>query len=103
MIVQGRGTLFLNFGSRPRAEEFLAQKIAGGMPDAVIKSFEVPNGFLEALRSAAVKAPGSKMYGDRTQPIVVDVTKAPDQYGLRRQWIDRLIDAIIPGSGSIEQ
>jgi hypothetical protein len=103
VIVQGRQALFLNFGSIERAEEYLAMKIQKGLPDAVIKSFEVPQGFLDALRSAGVTEAVANKSGNRGRPIVVDVTKAPDQYSLRRQWIDRLIESIIPGSGKIEQ
>jgi hypothetical protein len=34
--------------------------------------------------------------------IRVDITQAPDQYGLRPEQIEQLIDQIIPGSGGIE-
>lgn len=72
------------------------------MKDAVIKSFNVPRGFLEDVRAAAVKSSReSKEFPGR--PLIVDETKAPDQFGLRNQWIDRLRDAIIQGSGRIER
>jgi hypothetical protein len=39
IVRDNTNALFLNFGSRPRAEEFLARRIAQGMKDPVIKSF----------------------------------------------------------------
>ena len=39
--------LFLNFGSKARAEQYLAQKLAKGLPGAEVKSFEVPKSFLD--------------------------------------------------------
>jgi len=35
--------LYLNFGDEARAREFLQQRLAGGYPDNVIKSFDVPS------------------------------------------------------------
>jgi hypothetical protein len=54
---QGRGServLFLNFGDEVRAQEFLSQRLTQGHIDDVMKSFEVPKTFLEALRRIAV-------------------------------------------------
>jgi len=101
VIIQGAKTLFLNFGSRTRAREFLSRRIAQGMPNASIKSFEVPKAFLEDLRASAVAEHLSKQFPGR--PIIVDVTKALDQFGLRGQSLDKLITAAIQGSGKVEQ
>jgi hypothetical protein len=101
VIVRGRTTLFLNFGSRARAEELLARRIAQGMQDPAIKSFDVPQGFLHGLREAAIVSDRSKKHPNR--PLLVDQTRAPDQFGLRGEWIDRLIDDIIAGSGTVER
>src|SRR6185436_17201081 len=40
--VQGDSMLFLNFGSRARAEQFLATRVGQGMPGVQMKSFQVP-------------------------------------------------------------
>jgi len=93
MVIQGDKTLFLNFGSRARAEEFLAQKIAQGMPGATIKSFEVPKSFLDQMKAVAVpEARGTLNPG---RPIIVDITKAPNQLGLRKEQIELLKKNII--------
>jgi len=99
-IADETNTLFLNFGSRARAEQFFAQKLGQGLPGAKIKSFEVSQAFLEQLRGAAVAEPKAAMAPGR--PLRVDVTKAPDQFGLRPQQIKALKDAIKPGTGRIE-
>jgi filamentous hemagglutinin len=97
VAVQGEQTLFLNFGDRARAEQFLAQRLGQGMPGATVRSFEVPRSFLEDLRTAAVPERLARQFPDR--PIVVDVTKAPNQFGLRPEQVDELRRAIIQGTG----
>src|SRR5207249_1215694 len=49
VVVEGEQMLFLNFGSRARAEEFLARRLAQAMPGATVRSFEVPRSFLNDL------------------------------------------------------
>ena len=95
--VHGERTLFLNFGNRARAEEFLARRLQQGMPGATLKSFVVPRGFVDELRGAAVTE--SLVYRFPERPILVDITKAPDQFGLRPPQIERLKRVIVPGSG----
>ncbi len=53
-IKQGNKTIFFNFGSRARAEQYLSQKLdpmqkLGPVPGATVRSFEVPESFLEVL------------------------------------------------------
>ena len=89
--------LFLNFGEEARAQEFLAQKVAGGLPGATVKSFEVDAGMLERLQSEAVPQSFGKLYPDRPQ--LVDITKAPNQFGIPSNYFEDLLKAIKPGSG----
>jgi hypothetical protein len=96
-IAEGDKTLFLNFGDKARAEAFLAKRLEQGMPGAGVKSFEVPKSFLDELRSSAVPEALAKQ--NPGKPIIVDVTKAPDQFGLRPEQIEALKKAIIQGSG----
>ena len=94
--------LWLNFGNRACAEEFLAQRIAQGMPGAQIKSFEVPKAFLVDLRASAVTE--AELHANpalRNRPILADTTKAPDQFGLRPPQIIDLEKNIIQGSGRV--
>lgn len=95
--VQGDQMLFLNFGQQARAEEFLATRLQQGMPGAQMKSFEVPQAFLNDLRSSAVPESMASQFPGR--PLLVDPTKAPDQFGLRPEQIEALRQAIIQGSG----
>jgi hypothetical protein len=53
-IVEDGTTLWLNFGSKARAEQYLSQKIAKGLPDATVKSFDVPKSLLDDIRASAV-------------------------------------------------
>jgi filamentous hemagglutinin len=97
VAIVGDQTLFLNFGSRARAEEFLARRIDQGMPGATVRSFEVPRSFVDELRAIAVPEIQARQFPGR--PIIVDVTRAPDQFGLRAKQIEALRRAIIQGTG----
>ena len=102
VIMEKGKTLWLNFGQRARAEEFLAQKMAQAPHgEWVIKSFSVPQKVLEDLRSAAVSE--TKVVSNPKAPIIGDALKAPDQFGLRPEDIKALEDAIIQGTGKIER
>ncbi|MDO9384544.1 MAG: RHS repeat-associated core domain-containing protein [Hyphomicrobiaceae bacterium] len=100
VVVEGKSMLFLNAGQRSRAEEFLAKRLDQGMSDAKVKSFDVPESYLDKLRSTAV--PESMASTSPKSPLLVDPSKAPDQYGLRKEQINELRDAIIQGSGKVE-
>jgi filamentous hemagglutinin len=95
--ILGQQTLFLNFGDKARAEAYLAQKITKGLPGASTKMFEVPKETLETLRAVAVPERMAKQFPGR--PIVVDATKASDQFGLRKEQLDLLQKLIVEGSG----
>ncbi|MBI1927840.1 hypothetical protein HYR99_26825 [Candidatus Poribacteria bacterium] len=97
VTIQGEKTLFLNFGDKARAEAFLAKRIEQGLPGATLKSFEVPQSFLDELRSIAAPERLANLFPLR--PIVVDVTLAPNQFGLRKEQIEKLKQVIIQGSG----
>lgn len=65
-----------------------------------MKPFEVREAFLEELRASAVTERALNVDPSLAgRPLVVDVTKAPDQYGLRPAQIRALQDAIIQGTG----
>lgn len=88
--------LFLSFGDAVRAQSYLAQKIAGGMEGAEIKSFSVTSQYVNELRAAAVLESEKRFFP--ASPLLVDVTKGTDQFGLRFDHFAALKDAIIPGS-----
>jgi hypothetical protein len=76
----------------------LATKTAEGMPGATVKSFEVQRSFLYEVRGAAVSQRRAGLFPKGT-PQIGDPTKAPDQFGLFAPHIQKLRDAIVPGSG----
>jgi hypothetical protein len=88
--------LFLNFGDEARVQDFLAKRLAQGLPDA-IKTFQVPASYVESLRSSAV--PESEAAQFPNSPIAVDINQAADQYGLRPANFAELQGNIISGSG----
>ena len=69
------------------------------MSDATIKAFKVKPLFVEDMRKTAVRE--SDVVINPEAPLVVDTTKAADQYGLRPKQIRELKKNIIPGSGKI--
>ncbi|HSR23577.1 MAG TPA: WXG100 family type VII secretion target [Candidatus Eisenbacteria bacterium] len=97
--LQGRNMLFLNFGQRQRAEEFLRTRIEQGMDGACIKSFRVRKEALEDLRAAAVDEESVDM--SPGAPLRVDVSKAVDQFGLRKWHIRDLQQQVVPRSGRV--
>lgn len=98
--ILGDRTLFLNYGTGVRAVELLARRIQHTMRGAAIKSFKVPPWFLDELRATALTENDINANPAlRGRPLLVDTTKAPDQFGLRRRQIEALRRAIIQGSG----
>ncbi|WP_227521300.1 hemagglutinin repeat-containing protein [Raoultella sp. T31] len=97
VTITGDTTLYLNFGDKARAQEFLQKRISQNMEGATVKTFDVPKSVLDDLRKNAVSESEVKLYPNR--PIVADPTKAPDQYGIRPDKIKDLQDKIIQGTG----
>ncbi len=89
--------LYLNFGSKERAIEFFQQKLAGNMPGARVKTFDVPESFLEEIKESAVPENLRGEFPNR--PFIVDESKAADQFGLTRDQIAHLDQVVIQGSG----
>ncbi|WP_338114488.1 RHS repeat-associated core domain-containing protein, partial [Xenorhabdus bovienii] len=91
--------LFLNFGEESRAMTFRGTE--GG--DKIINTFEVKQSFLDKLKETAIRERDvGKSKANKRLPLKVDVKKAPNQYGLRTEHINELLNGnIIPGSGKI--
>src|SRR5690606_29750887 len=98
--ISGDGMLFLNFGDKRRSLEFFDRRVMQAMEGVSIKSFEVPESFLNYLREIAVPEELAREFPQA--PLIVDITKAADQFGLRREQIDQLIEVIIQGTGIIQ-
>ncbi len=64
-----------------------------------MKAFEVPKSFVDDLRMSSVPEGLAKKYPD--SPLRVDITKAPDQYGLRPPQIEKLKKEILQGTGRV--
>lgn len=92
----GNKTIWLNFGQEGRAMSYLDRKVVEGLPDAHLKSFEVDARYLDEIRSTAVpeslarRSPGSP---------IISRDPFPDQYGLRADQLQKLMDSIYQGSG----
>lgn len=95
----GSGMLFLNFGSRARAEAFFAQRVAQGMEGVSLKTFQVNESYFLGLRNSAVLEAEASAFPSR--PLLVDTSKAANQFGLRGPQIQLLQDNIIQGSGKV--
>jgi YD repeat-containing protein len=99
VTVQGEQMLFLNFNQLERAEELLARRLQQQMPGVELKSFEVPQSFLDDLRRLSV--PESQAATFPTRALRVDTTRAPDQFGLRPDQIEELRRVLMEGSGIV--
>ncbi|MDS0526551.1 peptidoglycan-binding protein [Clostridium sp. SHJSY1] len=101
VIQDSNKTLFLNFGDKQRANDFLIKRLSQGMGDVSIKSFEVPKEFFDKINAEAVlESEVSKFPG---RPLRVDITKAENQFGLRSEQIKILEKEIIRGSGKVSK
>ncbi|MBI3306632.1 MAG: hypothetical protein HYZ84_02340, partial [Candidatus Omnitrophica bacterium] len=87
--------IFLNFGEEKRAIEFLGKRGSG----AEVKEFYVPKKFLEKIQRDAVPEIDARLFPKR--PIQVDTTKAPNQFGIPKEYFEELLDEIIKKSGRI--
>ncbi|MFI6681698.1 DUF6531 domain-containing protein [Kribbella sp. NPDC050470] len=97
--VRGNGMLFLNFGDKDRALSYYQRRHAQGYGDTQMKAFEVPQSYVDSLRRSAVPESEARLAPDA--PLLVDATKARDQFGLRQCHVPELIQQIQPGSGRI--
>lgn len=94
---------FLNFGDRPRAEEFLAVRHEQGHTQTVMKAFDIPHDTFERVRKSAVPESAARTPGNEHRPIAVDVNKGDNQYGLNWKSLQAVNAAAIPGSGRVER
>jgi hypothetical protein len=67
------------------------------MEGVTTKSFQVPNSFLDEVAASAVPESMARQFPNA--PLVVDIAKAANQFGLRPAQIEALEQAIIQGSG----
>lgn len=96
-IVDNDNVLFLTFGNKSRAMDFLGKRVAQGLDGAGVKQFRVSREFVDRLRFSAVPEREAAAYPN--SPIQVDVRRTFDSFGLRPSQVRDLIDEIIPGSG----
>jgi len=95
-MVPGEKTVWLNFGEEGRASDYFGKKIAAGLPDVQLKSFEVDVKFLEEVKAAAVPEQLAKTYPGRP---LISRDPAPNQFGIRPNQFQQLLDSIIQGTG----
>lgn len=101
MLVQGDNTLFLIFGNRSNADEYLKNRLIT-YPDSQLKYFDFPKLYADDIRTKSVNKRKSRKRQIRDRPIRVHPRRDGD-YGLRsKQDIELLKKVIIQGSGRIE-
>lgn len=92
LSIAGSDMLFVNIGQEGRAIEFLAKR----GDDAVLLKFQVNKSFVNKIRKNAV--PQNLGRRNPGKPQVVDPTKAPDQYGIPKEYFEELLQNINPKS-----
>ncbi|WP_410683693.1 hypothetical protein [Citrobacter europaeus] len=100
VTITGETTLYLNFGDKARAQDFLQKHISQNMEGATVKTFEVPTSVLNDLRNSAVKERVARLPENKGKPVISDPIKADDQYGIRPDKLKDLQDKIIQGAGN---
>ncbi|MGK9004550.1 hypothetical protein [Citrobacter europaeus] len=100
VTITGETTLYLNFGDKARAQDFLQKHISQNMEGATVKTFEVPTSVLNDLRNSAVKERVTRLPENKGKPVISDPIKADDQYGIRPDNLKDLQDKIIQGAGN---
>ena len=66
-----------------------------------IKSFQIPRSVFEDIKNSAVPESMARQYPN--SPILVDPTKAANQFGLPSNQINFLQNEILKGTGKIEK
>ncbi len=84
--------LFINVNQETRAVAFLARR---GDTASLVR-FELRPEFVEKLRSSSVRQELGR--ANPTRPQQVDVTAAPDQFGIPSNLFDELLQNVVPDS-----
>lgn len=90
--ITGDDMLYVNFGQKDRALEFLVKR---GEQAYVIQA-EVTEEFVNKVRSSSVIQSEGGLFP--SSPQKVDPSKAIDQYGLPKEWFGELEKSIVPKS-----
>ncbi len=90
--IVGSDMLFVNIGQETRAMTFLAKR----GEDAVLLKIKIDPKFVEKIRSDAVNQNVGRLFPGRPQ--IVDANKAPDQYGIPKEYFSELLKSINPKS-----
>lgn len=93
--IVGDNVLFLNFGDLPRAQVFLAQRLAQGYDGTRIKSFDIYASYYHDLVARSVP----ERFAAGNSVFQVDTAKTGRSYGLRSSEFSNLKCGMVPGSG----
>jgi len=105
LILEPNKTLYLTFGDRARAEQYLQQKLGPGqklgpLPQGRIKSFEVSQSFVDDLKAHAVYEADLAINPSlKDRPLIADPNQTCESFGLRPAHIQQLEAEIIQGTG----
>lgn len=87
--------LFINVGQEGRALEFAAKR----GDESVILRLRVKESFIDQLRKDAVPQNLGRL--NQGKPQIVDASKAPDQFGVPKEYFENLLKNIDPKSVEI--
>jgi hypothetical protein len=88
--ISGNDMLFLNVGQEGRALEFAAKR----GDESVILKLEINKSFTDKIRSEAVPQNLGRL--NPGKPQIVDASKAPDQFGIPKEYFEGLLKNINP-------
>jgi hypothetical protein len=79
---------------------YFYDKRGGAENGAYVVSFKIPVSLLEEIKKNAV--PQKQMENFPGRPQISDPRQSVSAYGLPKEYIDKLRDQAIPGSGKVE-
>ncbi len=92
IALQGDDMLFVNFGDKSRALQFLAQR----GEEAVVLKFKVKKSFFDKIKKESVEQRAGRKFPDKPQ--MVDPSKASYQYGIPNNYFYELLENIEEGT-----
>ena len=99
IIIEGDEMMYVTINDKDH-QVYFYEKRGGVDKGAYIVSFKIPASLFEEIKTKAVRQ--REMPNNPGSPQISDPTKSVSAYGLPKEYIDKLRNQAIPGSGKVE-